>query len=75
MKATSTKCTVSFDSSATNEIIPINMSKKDLIALNESISNAIYIAFKKANKDVLIKKNNLYFKKKKRPILLGISPT
>ena len=39
MKATSTKCTVSFNSSATNEITPINMSKKDLIALNEEIKN------------------------------------
>ena len=42
MKATSTKCTVSFDSSATNEITPINMSKKDLIALNEEYQNVAY---------------------------------
>ena len=39
MKATSTKCTVSFDSSATNEITPVNMSKTELIALNEEITN------------------------------------
>ena len=39
MKATSTKCTVSFDSSATNEITPVNMSKTELIALNEEIKN------------------------------------
>lgn len=37
-----------------------NAKFRNKIALNESISNAIYIAFKKANKDVLIKKNNLY---------------
>ena len=42
MKATSTKCTVSFNSSATNEITPINMSKKDLIALNEEYQNVAY---------------------------------
>ena len=39
MKATSTKCTVSFNSSETNEITPINMTKKELIALNEEIKN------------------------------------
>ena len=39
MKATSTKCTVSFNSSATNEITPVNMSKTELIALNEEITN------------------------------------
>ena len=39
MKATSTKCTVSFNSSATNEITPVNMSKTELIALNEEIKN------------------------------------
>ena len=42
MKATSTKCTLSFNSSATNEITPINMSKKDLIALNEEYQNVAY---------------------------------
>ena len=47
MKATSTKCTVSFDSSATNEITPINMSKKDLIALNESITDEFKTNLKK----------------------------
>ena len=39
MKATSTKCTVSFNSSATNEITPINMSKKEILALNDEIKN------------------------------------
>ena len=39
MKATSTKCTVSFNSSATNEITPINMSKKEILALNDEITN------------------------------------
>ena len=47
MKATSTKCTVSFNSSATNEITPINMSKKDLIALNESITDEFKTNLKK----------------------------
>ena len=47
MKATSTKCTVSFDSSATNEITPINMSKKDLIDLNESITDEFKTNLKK----------------------------
>ena len=42
MKATSTKCTVSFNSNETNEITPINMSKKDLIALNEEYQNVAY---------------------------------
>ena len=42
MKATSTKCTVSFNSKKTNEITPINMSKKDLIALNEEYQNVAY---------------------------------
>ena len=39
MKATSTKCTVSFNSSETNEVTPVNMTKKELIALNEEIKN------------------------------------
>ena len=42
MKATSTKCTVSFNSNETNEITPINMSKKDLIALNEEYQSVAY---------------------------------
>ena len=39
MKATSTKCTVSFNSNETNEIKPINMSKKEILALNDEITN------------------------------------
>ena len=39
MKATSTKCTVSFNSKETNEKKPINMSKKEILALNDEITN------------------------------------
>ncbi|MBO5096165.1 MAG: hypothetical protein J6B98_04750 [Bacilli bacterium] len=39
MSATSTKCTVSFNSKETNEIKPVNMSKTELLALNEEIKN------------------------------------
>ena len=47
MKATSTKCTVSFNSNETNEITPINMSKKDLIALNETLTDTFKTNLKK----------------------------
>ena len=39
MSSTSTKCTVSFNSKETNEIKPVNMSKTQLLALNEEIKN------------------------------------
>ena len=39
MNATSTKCTISFDSHKTNSVTPINMSKKQLLALNDTITN------------------------------------
>ena len=35
----STKCTVSFNSKETNEKKPINMSKKEILALNDEITN------------------------------------
>ena len=38
MSATSTKCTVSFDSTKTNSIIPIAYSKKELLALNDEVT-------------------------------------
>jgi len=39
MSATSTKCTVSFNSKETNERTPVNMSKTELLALNEEYQN------------------------------------
>ncbi len=39
MSSTSTKCTVNFDSTKTNEETPVAYSKSDLIALNEEITN------------------------------------
>ena len=42
MSSTSTKCTVSFNSKETNEIKPVNMSKTQLLALNEEYQNVAY---------------------------------
>jgi microcystin-dependent protein len=42
MSATSTKCTVSFNSNETNETTPIAYTKEELIALNEEIKNTAY---------------------------------
>ncbi len=42
MSSTSTKCTVNFDSTKTNEETPVAYSKSDLIALNEEITNTTY---------------------------------
>ncbi len=39
MSATSTKCTVSFNSKETNETTPISYTKEELVALNEEIKN------------------------------------
>ncbi len=39
MSSTSTKCTVNFDSTKTNEETPVAYSKSDLIALNESMTS------------------------------------
>ena len=39
MSATSTKCTISFNSNETNEETPINYTKEELIALNESLTD------------------------------------
>jgi hypothetical protein len=39
MSATSTKCTVSFNSNETNETTPIAYTKEELIALNESLTD------------------------------------
>jgi microcystin-dependent protein len=39
MSATSTKCTVSFNSNETNDITPIAYTKEELIALNESLTD------------------------------------
>ena len=39
MSSTSTKCTVKFNSKETNEIEPVNMSKTELLALNEEYQN------------------------------------
>ena len=39
MSATSTKCTVSFNSKETNETTPVSYTKEELIALNEEIKN------------------------------------
>jgi microcystin-dependent protein len=41
MSATSTKCTVSFNSNETNDITPIAYTKEELIALNEEIKNTV----------------------------------
>ena len=42
MSATSTKCTVSFNSKETNEITPVNYTKTELLALNEEYQNVAY---------------------------------
>ncbi len=42
MSATSTKCTVSFNSKETNETTPISYTKEELIALNGEYKNVAY---------------------------------
>lgn len=46
MSATSTKCTVSFNSKETNEITPVNYTKTELLALNEEYQNIAYESVK-----------------------------
>ena len=47
MEATSTKCTVSFNSKEKNEVTPINMSKKEILALNETLTDSFKATLKK----------------------------
>ena len=42
MRATSTKCTIYFNSKETNEETPIAYSKEELLAINEEIKNMAY---------------------------------
>ena len=46
MSATSTKCTVSFNSKETNEVTPVNYTKTELLALNEEYQNVAYESLK-----------------------------
>ena len=60
MSATSTKCTISFDSTKTNSVTPVNMSKTELLALNESLTTTTFNTLKSQILDATYPVGSIY---------------